>query len=97
MLEDGTLKSKKKEVTRKECKRLREEFEVGDFMAQKGLRNIAKKRMLEDTGALPRETCSVNTNPCTKKTFSVAGCGRMWTVKKKKKGEDEQVSQRRGK
>ena len=31
-----------------ECKRLRE-----DFMAQKG--NIAKQRMLEDKGALPKE------------------------------------------
>ena len=34
-------------------------------MAQKGLWSIAKKRMLEDRGALPEktETCSVNTKP----------------------------------
>ena len=55
MREDGKLKGKKERVTRKECKRLREEFEVGGFMAQKGLCNIATKRMLEDRGALPRE------------------------------------------
>ena len=28
-------RAKKRRVTRKECKRLREEFEVGGFMAQK--------------------------------------------------------------
>ena len=46
---------KKTRVTRKECKRLREEFEVGGFVAQKGSWNITKKRMLEDGGALPKE------------------------------------------
>ena len=46
------LKGKKTRVTRKECKRLREEFEVGVFMAQRGSRNIPKKRMLEDRGSL---------------------------------------------
>ena len=35
MRQDGKLKGKKKKVTGKECKRLREEFEVGGFMAQK--------------------------------------------------------------
>ena len=42
-------------------------------MAQEGLWNIAKKRMLEDLGALrclkKRETLSGNTLPCTKKSF----------------------------
>ena len=42
-------------VTRKECKSLREEFEVGGFTAQKVLWNIAKKRLLEDRGALLEE------------------------------------------
>ena len=32
-------------ATGKECTRLREEFEVGGFMAQQGLWDIAKKRM----------------------------------------------------
>ena len=53
MREGAKLKGRR--VTREECKRLREEFEVVGFMAQKGLRNIAKKRMLEDRGASPRE------------------------------------------
>ena len=44
---DGKPRAKKR-VTRKECKRRREELEVGGFMAQKkGLWNIAKKRMLK--------------------------------------------------
>ena len=57
-----------------------EEFEVGGFMAQKGLRNIAIKRVPcpEKT-----ETCSGNAKRCTKKTFSAVGCGRTWKVKKK--------------
>ena len=38
-----------------EYQRLPEEFEVGGFMAQEGLWKIAKKRMLEDGGALPGE------------------------------------------
>ena len=45
------MKGKKKRVTTKECKLLREEFDAGGFMAQKGLWHIAKTRMLEDRGA----------------------------------------------
>ena len=48
------VEGRKKKGHRKECTRLREEFEVGGFMAQKGPWNIAKRRMLEDRGALPR-------------------------------------------
>ena len=55
MREGGKIVEQKSRVTRKECKRLREEFEVGGFMAQKGLWNIAKKRMFEDGEALPKE------------------------------------------
>ena len=51
----GVKIGQKRKVTRKECKILREEFEVGGFMAKKGLWYIAKKRMLEDRGALPKE------------------------------------------
>ena len=50
MREDGKLERRKRRVTRKECKRVREEFEVGGFMAQHGWWNITKKRMLEDSG-----------------------------------------------
>ena len=35
-------------------------------MAQRGLWNLAKKRLLDDRGAL-------NAKPCTKKTFSAVG------------------------
>ena len=45
----------KRRVTGKECNRVREEFEVGGFMARKGLWNLAQKRMLEDRGALRSE------------------------------------------
>ena len=55
MREDGQLKGKRGGVTRKWRKRPREEFEVRGFMAQKGLWNIARKRTLEDRGALPTE------------------------------------------
>ena len=34
------------------------EFDVGDFVAQKRLWNVAKKRMLEDRGALVNEDCN---------------------------------------
>ena len=50
----------KQRVTRKECERLREEFEVGGFMAQKGV--VAhcwkKKRMLEDSSLSGRRRTS---------------------------------------
>ena len=47
----GTIEGQKRMVTRKEMQK----FDVGGFMAQKRLWDIAKKRMLEDRGALPRE------------------------------------------
>ena len=49
------VEGEERRVTRKECKRLREEFEVWGFMAQNELWHIAKQRMLVDRGALPRE------------------------------------------
>ena len=49
------IEGQNRRVTKKECKRLREEFEVEGFTAQKGLWNIAKSKKLEDRGALPRE------------------------------------------
>ena len=51
MRKDEQWKGKKKRVTTKECKRLREEFDAGGFMDQKVLWHIAKTRMLEDRGA----------------------------------------------
>ena len=71
----GWTIERQRSVIRKECKRLREEFEVGGFMAQKALCKFASKRMLEDRGPCPEktETCSVNSEPCTRKTFSAFG------------------------
>ena len=46
----------KRRVTRMECKRLREEFADGGFMAQiKGCGKFATTRMLQDGWAMPRE------------------------------------------
>ena len=42
-------------VAREGCKRLQEEFEVGDFKDHKGLWNIAQRRMLEDRATLHQE------------------------------------------
>ena len=56
-------------------------------MAQRGLWNIAIKRMFEDRGASSREDgnllreCQAKVK---KKTFLAVGCARMWKVKKKK-------------
>ena len=36
-------------------RRLSNEFEMGGFMAQKGLWNLARDKMLQDRGALPEE------------------------------------------
>ena len=54
MRENCKLNTKRR-ATRKKFQILREEFEVGGFMTEKRLWNIAKKRMLEDRGALPKE------------------------------------------
>ena len=76
MREGGKLKEKTEEsVTRKECQRLREEFEVGGLMAQQGLWNIANKEdVRRQRSALKKtETESDDTRRCMKKTFSAVG------------------------
>ena len=65
VLEDGRMLAKearnwkiegqKKRITREEYRRLWNEFETGGFMAQKGLWNVAKEKILQDRGALPKE------------------------------------------
>ena len=47
--------AEKRRISWTECKRLREEIEVGGSTAQKVLWNVAKKRMLEDRCASPQE------------------------------------------
>ena len=58
-LEDGRIPAKmarnwktegqKRRITREEHRRLWNEFETGGFMAQKGLWNVARKKILPDT------------------------------------------------
>ena len=56
MRENGNLKGTKREgLPGRSAKRLQGVFEVGGFVAQKGLWNIANKMLLEDRGPLPRE------------------------------------------
>ena len=51
MREGGSLEGGKEGLLERWIKKLTEEFEVGGFMAQKGLCNIAKERRLEEKGA----------------------------------------------
>ena len=64
----------KPNVTRKECKRLGEEFEVGGW-------NIAKRRLFDDRGALPKEDRDLLREY---HVMHEVGCGRMWRVKRRK-------------
>ena len=74
-------------VTSKACKRPRESLGVGDFMAQKALWNITKKRSLEDRGALPKEEGDFirDYKAMHEEHFSVVGHGTTQKVKPKKK------------
>ena len=47
------IQGHKRRITRKEFKRWWNEFEMQGFMTQKGLWNVAKEKMLQDSGALP--------------------------------------------
>ena len=66
VLEDGRVPAKearnwriegrKRRITRKEYQRLLlEKFEMEGFMAQKGLWNLAREKILRERGALPRK------------------------------------------
>ena len=64
-LEDGRVRAKearnweiegqKRRITWKECRTLFNEFVMGAFMAQKGLWNLDRDKMLQDRGTLPME------------------------------------------
>ena len=67
------MKNRKvRSVTRNECKRHQEEFEVGGFMAQEEFGNSPQIESwkIEEPCLEKTETCSVNTEPCTTRTFS---------------------------
>ena len=76
--ENGKLKGKKRRVTSKERKRLREGLEVGGFLVQKDHGTSPKKRMLEDGGALPKEDGDLlrENQAMHEETLSAVGCGR---------------------
>ena len=65
---------------------LKEEFEVGGFMAQRGLWNIVKKKMLEDRGQLPQEEGDLirEYNAVHENIFSVVDGERIQKIKQKK-------------
>ena len=70
VLEDGRIPAKKarnwkiegqkRRITRKKQRRLWNEFETVGFVARKGLSNVARERMLQDRGALPKEEGDVH-------------------------------------
>ena len=49
------IEGQKKRITRKENQRLVNKFEMEGFMAQKGLWNFAKDKILRERGELPKE------------------------------------------
>ena len=65
VLEDGSFQTKetrswriegqKRRITRKECQRLSNKFEMEDFMVQKGFRNLVREKVLQDGRELPKE------------------------------------------
>ena len=85
ILEDGRVPAKEanywkidgqiRRITRKEDGRLLKEFEMGGFMAQKGLWNLARDEMVQDRGALPKEEGDVlrETRTCMKRTSWAVG------------------------
>ena len=54
--DSGSKKGQKRRTTRKEQHiRLWNDFEMGGFTVHKGLWNLAREKMLQDRGALPKE------------------------------------------
>ena len=49
------IEGQKRRITREEHRRLWNEFETGGFITKKGLWNVARKKMLQDRGALSKE------------------------------------------
>ena len=51
----GNNKGQKRRTTRKEYQRLSNKFEMEGFMAQKGLWNLVREKVLRERGELPKE------------------------------------------
>ena len=68
---DWRIEGQRKRITRKEYQRLVNKFEMDGFMAQKGLWNLAKEKILKERGELPKEEGDAvreNMILCMKKT-----------------------------
>ena len=52
---DWKIEGTKRRITRKENRRLSNEFEMEGLMSQKGLWNLARERRLRERGAMPKE------------------------------------------
>ena len=54
-VKDWKIEGKRMRITRKEYKRLMNEFELEGLRAQKGLWNLAREKILQKRGAIPKE------------------------------------------
>ena len=61
------------------------EWEVSWLKKGYGTSPKREHRRIEERCPEKMETCSVDTRLYTKKIFSAVGCGRMWSVKRKKR------------
>ena len=52
---DWKIEGQKRRITRKEYQRLLNKFEMEGFMAQKGLWNLVREKVLQDTREWPKE------------------------------------------
>ena len=55
------IEGQKRRITRKEHQRLLNKFEMEGFMAQKGLWNLVREKVLRERGELPKEVGDVIT------------------------------------
>ena len=55
------IEGQKRRITRKEYQRLVNKFEMEGFMAQKGLWNLVREKVLRESGELPKEVGDVIT------------------------------------
>ena len=92
---DWKIEGKKRRITRKECTRLINEFELEGLMAQKGLWNLAREKRLQERGAMPKEEGDVireyNAMHDEKfpKQLAEGGSGRKGGKKKEGEGENQ--------
>ena len=70
------VEGEKNRITRKEYKKLLNNFEMEGLMSQKGLWNLAKERIMKERGKLPNEEGDAvreKKGLCMRKTYGAAG------------------------